>query len=75
MACRGWSSTITAVDCGDAAAAWIRKAVVEPQQHGEATVDADLRLMFYPEERTDRDGPGSTETLVSAPRRQRQSLL
>ncbi|KAK3911270.1 Mitochondrial amidoxime-reducing component 1 [Frankliniella fusca] len=47
-------TTVSAVDCGDAAAAWIRKAVVEVDKHGEATEEADLRLAFFPRTHTDR---------------------
>lgn len=46
---------VSAVDCGDEAAAWLRKAVVNREIHGEATAVADLRLAFYPREATDRE--------------------
>ncbi|XP_034244478.1 mitochondrial amidoxime reducing component 2-like [Thrips palmi] len=50
-----WHSTVSAVDCGDEAAAFIRKVAVTPA-HPEASAAADLRLTFYPWQRTDRRG-------------------
>ncbi|KAE8746180.1 Mitochondrial amidoxime reducing component 2-like [Frankliniella occidentalis] len=47
-------TSVSAVDCGDEAAAWIRRATVDAEVHGEATAIADLRLAFFPSQRTDR---------------------
>lgn len=51
-----WGSAVSAVDCGDEAAAFIRRAAVEAGKHAEASAAADLRLAYFPLQRTDR-GP------------------
>ncbi|XP_052124121.1 mitochondrial amidoxime-reducing component 1-like [Frankliniella occidentalis] len=48
------TNSVSAVDCGDEAAAWIRRAAVDAVVLGEATANADLRLAFFPSQRTDR---------------------
>lgn len=57
-----WKTVVSGVDCGDDAAAWIRKAIVDKRTHGEATPAADLRLMFYPFLKSDRRGISAAAT-------------
>ncbi|KAJ1530275.1 hypothetical protein ONE63_005197 [Megalurothrips usitatus] len=49
-----WHAPVSAVDCGEAAAVWLRKAVVVPSVHPEDSPNAKLRLVFFPFEHTDR---------------------
>lgn len=51
-----WGNTVSAVDCGDEAAAFIRRAAVDAGVHAEASPAAELRLAYFPLQRTDR-GP------------------
>lgn len=49
-----WKSSISMTDCGDEAAAWLRKAIEEPSaKEGDAS-NVDIRLAYYPLQHSDR---------------------